>query len=141
MAEITVSLQQVDTSPTSEASVGEHKVLIDRPTDKGGSNRGPMGGQLLLASLGGCFMSNLIAAVQARGLDLTDLELVVRGNLSSSSPRFDSIVMEVYGAGRDLDQLGKLSGIAERGCIVSNTLKAGVALKAEPLGLKRKSGG
>ena len=81
-------------------------------------------------------MSNLIAAVQARGLDLTDLELLVRGNLTTSPPRFDSIVMEVYGAGPDLDQLGKLTEIAERACIVANTLKGSVALRVEPLGLK-----
>lgn len=141
MAEITVSVQQLDTSPTSEASVGEHKVLIDRPTDKGGNNRGPMGGQLLLASLGGCFMSNLIAAVQGRGLDLSNLEVHVRGNLSTSPPRFDAIVMEVYGAGRDLAQLAKLTEIAERACIVSNTLKASVALKTEPLGRRPESAG
>jgi len=37
--------------------------------------------EVLLLGLGGCFMSNLIAAVNARNLNVGDLKAVVRGTL------------------------------------------------------------
>src|SRR5579863_9424222 len=64
--EIKVQLLQVGDS-TTEAAMRTHRVLIDRPGEKGGADAGPMGGELFLASLGGCFMSNLLAAIRARG--------------------------------------------------------------------------
>ena len=40
------------TSPSaSEAVTGNHRVMIDRPTEKGGSDAGPMGGELFLAAI------------------------------------------------------------------------------------------
>ena len=65
MAELEVTVRQVQATPTSEGQVREHRVLVDRPAAKGGHDRGPMGGELLLVALGGCFMSNLIAAAAA----------------------------------------------------------------------------
>jgi putative redox protein len=59
MNELKIRLRQVSTS-TSEATLRDHQVLIDRPVDKGGADMGPMGGELFLASIGGCFMSNLL---------------------------------------------------------------------------------
>jgi hypothetical protein len=40
--EIRIQLRQVSVSAT-EATMGTHQVLIDRPTSKGGSDMGPMG--------------------------------------------------------------------------------------------------
>ena len=34
-----------------------HQVLVDRPVEKGGADEGPMGGELFLAAVGGCFMT------------------------------------------------------------------------------------
>ena len=64
MTEMKIEPRQVSLS-TSEASLSA-QVLIDRPQEKGGADRGPMGGELFLASIGGCFMSNLLAATSAR---------------------------------------------------------------------------
>ena len=63
--EMKIALRQTAAS-TSEAAVRQHKILIDRPAAKGGDDRGPMGGELFLAAIGGCFMSNLLAAIKAR---------------------------------------------------------------------------
>ena len=51
--EIKIHLRQVSTS-TTEATLRTHQVMIDRPTAKGGTDRGPMGGELFLAAVGGC---------------------------------------------------------------------------------------
>ena len=62
---IEVQVDQVGPS-TSEGRARDHRVLIDRPRRKGVDDRGPLGGELLLLSLGGCFMSTLLAAIRSR---------------------------------------------------------------------------
>ncbi len=125
--QIEAKLIQVGPS-TSEASIRTHRNLIDRPEAKGGADQGPMGGELLLASLAGCFMSNLLAAIRAREAAIENVRTNVAGTLDGTPPRFTAIAMEVSGEGADLDQLGKLVTIAERGCIVANTLRRTVEL-------------
>jgi len=129
MADLTVTVTRVDQTSTSEGAIREHKVLVDRPTDKGGRDQGPMGGELLLAALGGCFMSNLVAAAAARSVTVDGLSVVVRGSLASAPPRFASIEMDVRGRTGDPEALDKLVTIAERACIVHNTLLPAVPIK------------
>ena len=129
MADLIVTVTRVQQTSTSESAIREHKVLVDRPTDKGGQDRGPMGGELLLAALGGCFMSNLIAAAGARAVTVDGLAIVVRGSLAAAPPRFASIEMEVRGRAGDPEALDKLVTIAERACIVHNTLAPAVPIK------------
>jgi hypothetical protein len=50
--EMTIQLRQISAS-TSEATIGRHRVLIDRPAAKGGADAGPMGGELFLAAVTG----------------------------------------------------------------------------------------
>lgn len=129
MADLIVTVTRVQQTSTSESAIREHKVLVDRPTDKGGQDRGPMGGELLLAALGGCFMSNLIAAAGARAVTVDGLAVVVRGSLAAAPPRFASIEMEVRGRAGDPEALDKLVTVAERACIVHNTLAPAVPIK------------
>jgi putative redox protein len=126
MADLTVELRQVGDGPTSEGVARQHRTLIDRPESKGGRDQGPMGGELLLLALGGCFMSNLIAAAKARGVRVDGMGVTVRGALGTAPPRFEAIEMTVHGSGPDDATLDKLIQIAERGCIVHNTLAGGV---------------
>lgn len=129
MAEITVSLTRTGTT-ASEASIRNHSIVMDRPTEKGGENAGPMGGEALLAALGGCFMSNLVAAAQAREIELGDIDVTITGILSGTPPVYERINMTVTGA-TSVETLPKLVTMAERGCIVANTLKAGLALSVD----------
>ncbi len=126
MPEIVARVVQRDDTTASEATIRDHQVTIDRPEAKGGGNAGAMGGELLLAALGGCFMSNLIAAVKARELDLTGLSVTVRGELDGTPPVYRSMVLEVAGEGADRGELEKLVLMSERACIVANTLKGSV---------------
>ena len=106
--EVNVSVNQISAS-TSACTARHHKILSDRPEAKGGTDRGPMGGEMLLMGLGGCFMSNLLAAVRAREAPVSGLAIDVAGTL----------------------EMEKLVTIAERGCIVANTLKNAVQLSLE----------
>lgn len=119
---VNVKVDQIGRT-TSEATIRQHKVLIDRPEAKGGEDRGAMGGELLLASLGGCFMSTLLAAIKAREADVSDVHLDISGSLEESPARFSAIEMTVMATYEDEELMRKLITIAERSCIVSNTLK------------------
>jgi putative redox protein len=119
---------------TSEAAIREHRLLIDRPEAKGGSNAGPMGGELFLASIGGCFMSNLLAAAKARELDLADLRIDVTGHLAPTPDRFVSVDLAISEGACPPAELRKLVEIADRGCIMMNTLRGKLEIRTEIAG-------
>ena len=127
MTEISVQVNQIGPA-TSEGSVRGHRVLIDRPESKGGHDRGAMGGELLLASLGGCFMSNLLAAIKARDAEIEDIRLTIDGTLVDAPQRYSAIKVTVAAHHSDKALLEKLVTMSDRACIVSNTLRGSVDL-------------
>ena len=122
MTTMKIQVRQVSAS-TSEATLRTHHVLIDRPVEKGGTDRGPMGGDLFLASVGGCFMSNLLAAIRARGEQISDAHLEVIGTIAESPARFSALELYVTADSANPELLEKLVEIADRGCIMMNTLR------------------
>lgn len=127
MPTITAVLRQVGPS-TSEAMIREHKLMVDRPENKGGANWGAMGGELMLAALGGCFMSNLLEAVRTREAPIEKIRTTLTGTLEGTPPRVTAIELFVTADYADETEFQKLVTIAERSCIVANTLKPAVAL-------------
>lgn len=125
--QITVQVNQAGPS-ASEGLSRMHRIRMDRPESKGGENRGPMGGEVLLMSLGGCFMSNLLAAAAARDVAVTRVQLVISGMLENSPPRYSAVEVFASADYADRDVMEKLLTIAERSCIVANTLKQAVDL-------------
>jgi putative redox protein len=121
-SEMKIELRQISAS-TSEATIGRHQVLIDRPVAKGGSDAGPRGGELFLAAVGGCFMSNLLAAIKAREAEIGDVRVEVVGALADSPARFTGVELRVAAERGDRELLEKLVEIADRGCIMMNTLR------------------
>lgn len=121
MPVINATVDQVDDT-TSRGRVREHALVMDRPEAKGGQNKGPMGGEALLLGLGGCFMSNLLAAAKARAITIRDAKAEISGEISGSPARYTAIHMTVSAQGAGAGELEKLVSIAERGCIVANTL-------------------
>ncbi len=114
----------------SRATARGHELVMDRPEAKGGQNKGPMGGEALLMALGGCFMSNLLAAAAARDIGLKNARAVIRGELADNGPpRYITVDMVVTADCNPADQLEKLVLISERGCIVANTLGKAVELR------------
>ncbi len=123
-----IQIRQIGSS-TSEAVIRSHRVPIDRPTDKGGDDEGPMGGELFLAAIGGCFMSNLLAAIKARQAKVSEVQTEVTATPSGSPPRFTEIELCVSAECADRELLEKLVEIAERGCIMMNTLRGKLDLQ------------
>ena len=90
-----------------------------------------MGGELLLASLGGCFVSTLLAAVRAREAPVSEVRVTVTGAVGGTPERFERISMRVSARHQDADLMRKLLDIAERGCLVTNTLKEAMPITVE----------
>ena len=127
MAEISVALKQHGET-ASIATIRDHQFVLDRPEAKGGTNAGPMGGEALLASVGGCFMSNLRAAISARdGVQIDGITLSITATLADAGDRFAAVHLEVA-ADADQDELQKLVTIADRACIAANTIRSALEL-------------
>ncbi len=128
---VIVNLTAAGSGTSSNASIRDHTVVVDRPVDKGGHDEGPMGGELLLAGVGGCFASNLLAAAAARDVDLGTVHITVDGEPAQSPARFERITMRVTSDTCPVDEFEHLVTVAERGCISANTLRRGVDLSIE----------
>ncbi|HEX6254823.1 MAG TPA: OsmC family protein [Euzebyales bacterium] len=109
----------------------EDQVLpLDRPEATGGTGLGFNGGHLMLLGWGGCFKSTLIAAAEARGIDIRDLELTIAGETADTPYRIKKVRMSVeLDAEVDDDTKRKLIDIARNGCAVSNTLQLGAEME------------
>ena len=127
---VSVEIDQVGPS-TGSATARSHTVLVDRPVEKGGSDRGPLGGEYLLISLGGCFLSTLLAAVRTRDADVSDISVSVTGTIGGVPERFESMALRVSARYNDEDLMRKLIALSERGCLVTNTLKDAVVITVE----------
>jgi len=127
MPVIAVAVDQLDAS-SSRGQARDHEIIMDRPEAKGGQNKGPMGGEALLLGLGGCFMSNLLAAAKARDIAVSDTRVQINGEIAESPARYQAIHMQVTAQCSPAGELEKLVTIAHRGCIVANTLANAVEL-------------
>ena len=78
--------------------------------------------------MGGCFTSNLLAAIKSRSADVRNVELTINATLAENPARFSKIEVEVSAQYQDRGLMEKLLIIAERGCIIANTLKNEVEL-------------
>lgn len=125
--QVSATVKQIGKT-TSEATARNHTCFIDRPEAKGGANRGPMGGELMLMGIGGCFMSTLLGAAIERGLDVSDVSVDVSATLETALPRFTDIVLRVNGGNADPAVLRELIAKAEAGCIAINTAKGATAV-------------
>ena len=124
---IGVDVVQIGAS-TGSATARTHTVLVDRPVDKGGSDCGPLGGEYLLISLGGCFLSTLLAAVRTREADVSNVRISVTATIGGVPERVEAIALRVAANYTNEDLMRKLIAMAERGCLVTNTLKDAVVL-------------
>ena len=130
MAAIKVFVEQIGDS-SSKGNARGHELIMDRPDAKGGRNQGMMGGEAILNGLGGCFMSNLLAAAKARDIELNNARVDIEGETAESPSRFIAIRMSVSAQCNRSEELNKLVTIADRGCIAANTLRLAVELSTK----------
>ncbi|MET8063588.1 OsmC family protein [Micromonospora sp. NPDC005686] len=129
MDQMTVALTQSGHTATI-ASIRDYTIVMDRPSSNGGSDAGPMGGETLLASVGGCFMSTLYAAAEARSTRVEGAACRVTGVFEANPRRFGAIHIEVSCDSCPTADLEHLVVVAERGCLVAATLRQGMKVTA-----------
>jgi putative redox protein len=109
----------------------DHTVTIDRPKEKQGTDAGPMGGELLLLALGGCYVSTFLAALKAEDpdADASEVDFHIDGTLAGAPTRFSEITVRVSAPAALEDLISKPLLKAERGCIVHNSIRDALAVR------------
>ncbi|MEV7025711.1 OsmC family protein [Kitasatospora sp. NPDC093558] len=130
MADISVTLHPVGGSVV-EGQARTHSVTVDRPVEKEGTDAGPMGGEYLLLALGGCYLSTFLAALKASDPDAdpSGVQVRVDGALVPAPTRFSELTVTVSAPAALEGVLTKPLLKAERGCIVHNSIKGGLAVR------------
>ena len=127
---LAAQVEQIGPS-TARASARSHSVMVDRPVPKGGEDRGPLGGEYLLVALGGCFMSNLLAAIRVREAAVSNVRVDVTGTIDGPPDHFGAFTMAISAGHADAELVRKLIAIAARACAVTNTLRAAATVAIE----------
>lgn len=130
MPEIGVSLRPVGGSVVV-GQARDHTVSIDRPKEKEGTDAGPMGGELLLLALGGCYVSTFLAALKAEDpeADASEVGFHIDGSLVRAPTRFSEISVRVSAPAALQGLISKPLLKAERGCIVHNSIRDAIAVR------------
>jgi len=98
---------------------GGFPLTVDEPPSVGGTGRGPMPTDLLLASLSSCYALALAWAARKRGIDLPDLVVAATGTYDGQG--FGALELTVR-TSLPLEEIEPLLEPAKRVCYVSNTL-------------------
>jgi putative redox protein len=95
------------------------EVVVDEPPEAGGTDRGPMPTELLLASLASCFTAAIAHAARKRNVRIPDLRVSV--DAAYEGLRIARIKLSVTSS-LDRPLLEMLTERARSYCFVSNTL-------------------
>lgn len=128
---ISVSGKAVSADRTDIVARG-HRMVIDEPPERGGSDAGPTPLETLMAALAGCTTVILNKIAAERGWQVADLAVEVTGQLDPRGVRqgvkvpvvFPTIALTLTGrmVGADID-LDAVSGELARRCPVSALLR------------------
>jgi putative redox protein len=111
------------------ASARSHAIVVDRNANLGGSDLGFTGGEVFFTGIGTCLLTTLIGAARARDITLTKVEFNITGETETGPSRWTSINVEAIVEGdASKEEIQKLVTIAERSCIVSNTVQLGAPI-------------
>lgn len=107
----------------------QHAIVIDRNASLGGSDLGFTGGEVFFSGIGTCLMTTLIGAARARNIELSKIEFTITGEQETAPSRWTSINVDAVVEGNaSPEEIQKLVTIAERSCIVSNTVALGAPI-------------
>lgn len=110
----------------SEARIGGFTVAINNPRASEEEDTGPKPTELLLASLGGCFMIDFVQFAEEMRMDLKGVHLNISGlRERGENPRFTQISVSIHPKVEEINyqRIQRLTRLAEKHCTVANTLK------------------
>ena len=125
-----VEFRNVAGQTAAIGSAGPYTLVVDRPEDGGGLGLGFNGGQLLYLAIGGCVSNDLFREAAARGIRLSIVRVVVRGDFSGDPAVSDPVSYDVELAGdatrAELEELAAhVDVIAE----IPNSVRNGTEVK------------
>lgn len=121
-----VEFRNVAGEAAAIGSAGPYTLVVDRPADAGGQGLGFNGGQLLYLAIGGCVSNDLFREATARGIRLTAVRVVVRGDFSGDPAVSDPVTYDVELAGdATADQLRDLVTHVDAIAEIPNSVREG----------------
>lgn len=118
-----------------EATVNEHRIVLDAAPQVGGNNSGPRPKPLLMTSLAGCTGMDVISILKKMKVEVSAFDVKVEGTLTDEHPKqYTSmhLIYEFTGNNLPFDKLKHAIELSqEKYCGVSATLKKAVDLSYE----------
>lgn len=115
-----------------EATMEDHKLLMDLDEERGGENKGPRPKPLMLASLGGCTGLDVISILKKMKITPDYFNMHIEGEQTDDHPKRYSrikIVYEFKGDELPLDKIRKAIELSQdKYCGVSAVYKKSVDL-------------
>jgi uncharacterized OsmC-like protein len=125
-----VQFRNVAGEAAAIGSAGPYTLVVDRPADGGGRGLGFNGGQLLYLATGGCVSNDLFREASARGIRLTAVRVVVRGDFSGEPAVSEDVSYEVEVAGdAPREQLEELVSYVDAIAEIPNSIRRGTQVK------------
>jgi putative redox protein len=127
---VEVEFRNVGGESAAIGSAGPYTLVVDRPADGGGRGLGFNGGQLLYLAVGGCVSNDLFREASARGIRLTTVRVLVRGDFSGDPAVSEDLSYEVEVAGdAPREQLEELVLHVDAIAEIPNSVRRGTAVK------------
>jgi uncharacterized OsmC-like protein len=124
-----VEFRNIGGEAAAVGSAGPYTLVVDRPAGAGGRGLGFNGGQLLYLAIGGCVSNDLFSEASARGVALTTVRVIVRGDFSGTPAVSEDIVYEVELAGdAPREQLEELVSHVDAIAEIPNSLRRGTSV-------------
>jgi putative redox protein len=99
-----------------ESEMGEHKIIMDAPTEAGGTNLGTSPKKLQLAALGGCTGMDIVMILKKMRVDFEQCDIEVQGNLTNQDPKHYSkmhVIYTITGKNLPLEKIKKAVKMSE----------------------------
>lgn len=130
-----------------EAQSGGFKVLIDKPTESGGTNTGMNPAQLLLCTLGGCQAMSIAASAGKYGVDIENLSIELEGDMdpnasmdsSNSRTGYQDIRFNVHIKSNSPEsKVRQLVEYVGKTCPMGDSIKNGVPIEPAKITIERQ---
>lgn len=107
-------------------SASGHAVVMDAPTDVGGTDTGPTPMEMVLVALGGCTGMDVVSILRKMQVPFTRFEMAIQGERAPEYPKNFTKIQIVYKVWGDVPEEKVKRAIdlsLEKYCSVSNSLK------------------
>jgi len=99
-----------------EATVNNHKIVLDAVESVGGKDRGPRPKALTLVSLGGCTGMDVVSMLKKMRVEFESLNIEVEGELTDEHPKVYHTITINYifkGKGLPMEKLEKAVNLSQ----------------------------